>query len=75
MKVKYQIVHPKFSIERFRIFRWVENLEDNKIIISNSSQILVRQECYGAEHVHDFTSWILEYAKLLMLKESVAFVQ
>ncbi|KEH16766.1 histone-lysine N-methyltransferase ATX3 [Medicago truncatula] len=58
MKEKYLTVHAKLSIERFGILKWVENLEDNKIIISNSSQILVHQECYGAEHVQDFTYWV-----------------
>ncbi|KEH37787.1 histone-lysine N-methyltransferase ATX3 [Medicago truncatula] len=70
MKEKYQTVHAKLSIERFGIFRSVENLEDNKIIIGNSSQILVHQECYGAEHVLDFTSWVSRVCETLNVERT-----
>nr|KYP50996.1 Histone-lysine N-methyltransferase ATX3 [Cajanus cajan] len=55
---KYEPVHAKWTTERCAICRWVEDWEDNKIIICNRCQIAVHQECYGAKNVQDFTSWV-----------------
>lgn len=97
MTEKYEPVHAKWTTERCAICRWIEDYEDNKIIICNRlnnyswslpfscriilddshfvsnwlgvkftrfsgllcrCQIAVHQECYGAKHVQDFTSWV-----------------
>lgn len=55
---KYEPVHAKWTTERCAICRWVEDWDDNKIIICNRCQIAVHQECYGAKSVQDFTSWV-----------------
>ncbi|TKY61766.1 Histone-lysine N-methyltransferase ATX3 [Spatholobus suberectus] len=55
---KYVPVYAKWTTERCAICRWVEDWEDNKIIICNRCQIAVHQECYGATNVKDFTSWV-----------------
>ncbi|XP_062155071.1 histone-lysine N-methyltransferase ATX3 [Alnus glutinosa] len=54
----YVPVHAKWTTERCAICRWVEDWDDNKIIICNRCQIAVHQECYGAKSVQDFTSWV-----------------
>lgn len=54
----YEPVHAKWTTERCAICRWVEDWDDNKIIICNRCQIAVHQECYGAKSVQDFTSWV-----------------
>ncbi|XP_052191803.1 histone-lysine N-methyltransferase ATX3-like [Diospyros lotus] len=58
LKEKYEPVFVKWTTERCAICRWVEDWDDNKIIICNRCQIAVHQECYGAKHVQDFTSWV-----------------
>ncbi|KAL2345434.1 hypothetical protein Fmac_006719 [Flemingia macrophylla] len=58
LQEKYEPVHAKWTTERCAICRWVEDWEDNKIIICNRCQIAVHQECYGAKNVQDFTSWV-----------------
>lgn len=58
LQEKYEPVHTKWTTERCAICRWIEDYEDNKIIICNRCQIAVHQECYGAKHVEDFTSWV-----------------
>lgn len=55
---KYGPVYAKWTTERCAICRWVEDWDYNKIIICNSCQIAVHQECYGAKDVTDFTSWV-----------------
>ncbi|KAK2973586.1 hypothetical protein RJ640_023236 [Escallonia rubra] len=55
---KYEPVHAKWTTERCAVCRWVEDWDYNKIIICNRCQIAVHQECYGARHVQDFTSWV-----------------
>ncbi|TKY64081.1 Histone-lysine N-methyltransferase ATX3 [Spatholobus suberectus] len=55
---KYEPVNAKWTTERCAVCRWVEDWEDNKIIICNRCQIAVHQECYGAKNVQDFTSWV-----------------
>ncbi|XP_057454792.1 histone-lysine N-methyltransferase ATX3-like [Lotus japonicus] len=58
LQEKYEPVHAKWTTERCAICRWVEDWEENKIIICNRCQIAVHQECYGAKNVQDFTSWV-----------------
>ncbi|KAM2647665.1 hypothetical protein TB1_000886 [Malus domestica] len=58
LKEKYEPVNTKWTTERCAVCRWVEDWEDNKIIICNRCQIAVHQECYGANDVQDFTSWV-----------------
>ncbi|XP_054779953.1 histone-lysine N-methyltransferase ATX3-like [Prosopis cineraria] len=55
---KYEPVYAKWTTERCAICRWVEDWDDNKIIICNRCQIAVHQECYGVKSVKDFTSWV-----------------
>ncbi|KAK2399203.1 histone-lysine N-methyltransferase ATX3 [Trifolium repens] len=55
---KYEPVCAKWTTERCAICRWVEDWDYNKIIICVRCQIAVHQECYGARHVRDFTSWV-----------------
>ncbi|XP_026457848.1 histone-lysine N-methyltransferase ATX4-like [Papaver somniferum] len=55
---KYEPVVAKWTTERCAVCRGVEDWEDNKIIICIRCQIAVHQECYGAKHVQDFTSWV-----------------
>ncbi|KAL6225317.1 hypothetical protein ACLB2K_004167 [Fragaria x ananassa] len=58
LEQKYEPVDAKWTSERCAVCRWVEDWEDNKMIICNRCQIAVHQECYGAKHVQDFTSWV-----------------
>ncbi|GMH08902.1 hypothetical protein Nepgr_010742 [Nepenthes gracilis] len=58
LQEKYLPVYPKWTTERCAVCRWVEDWDYNKIIICNRCQIAVHQECYGARHVQDFTSWV-----------------
>ncbi|KAI3990593.1 hypothetical protein MKX01_022893, partial [Papaver californicum] len=58
LQEKYEPVVAKWTTERCAVCRWVEDWEDNKIIICIRCQIAVHQECYGAKHVRDFTSWV-----------------
>ncbi|XP_028109548.1 histone-lysine N-methyltransferase ATX5-like [Camellia sinensis] len=55
---KYELVHAKWTTERCAICRWVKDWDYNKIVICNRCQIAVHQECYGANNVQDFTSWV-----------------
>ncbi|KAG6592922.1 Histone-lysine N-methyltransferase ATX3, partial [Cucurbita argyrosperma subsp. sororia] len=54
----YEPVYAKWTTEKCAICRWVEDWEENKIIICNRCQVAVHQECYGAKDIHDFTSWV-----------------
>ncbi|KAG6575299.1 Histone-lysine N-methyltransferase ATX3, partial [Cucurbita argyrosperma subsp. sororia] len=54
----YEPVYAKWTTERCAICRWVEDWEENKIIICNRCQVAVHQECYGAKDYNDFTSWV-----------------
>ncbi|CAI9762478.1 unnamed protein product [Fraxinus pennsylvanica] len=58
LQEKYEPVCTKWTTERCAVCRWVEDWDYNKIIICNRCQIAVHQECYGARHVRDFTSWV-----------------
>ncbi|KAL1350369.1 hypothetical protein HN51_014460 [Arachis hypogaea] len=58
LQEQYEPVYAKWTSERCAICRWVEDWDDNKIIICNRCQIAVHQECYGAKNVKDFTSWV-----------------
>ncbi|XP_028791077.1 histone-lysine N-methyltransferase ATX3 [Neltuma alba] len=58
LQEKYEPVYAKWTTERCAICRWVEDWDDNKIIICNRCQIAVHQECYGVKNVKDFTSWV-----------------
>ncbi|XP_047156965.1 histone-lysine N-methyltransferase ATX3-like [Vigna umbellata] len=58
LQEKYEPVNAKWTTKRCAVCRWVEDLEDNKIIICNRCQIAVHQECYGAKNVQDLTSWV-----------------
>ncbi|BAT86291.1 hypothetical protein VIGAN_04392700 [Vigna angularis var. angularis] len=58
LQEKYEPVYAKWTTERCAICRWVEDWEYNKIIICNRCQMAVHQECYGANNVQDFTSWV-----------------
>ncbi|GAB4826227.1 hypothetical protein Ancab_009092 [Ancistrocladus abbreviatus] len=58
LQEKYEPVCAKWTTERCAVCRWVEDWDYNKIIICNRCQIAVHQECYGAKHVRDFTSWV-----------------
>ncbi|KAL7003168.1 RING-type E3 ubiquitin transferase [Sarracenia purpurea var. burkii] len=55
---KYGSVYAKWTTERCAICRWVEDWDYNKIVICNRCQIVVHQECYGANNVLNFTSWV-----------------
>ncbi|XP_022156553.1 histone-lysine N-methyltransferase ATX3 [Momordica charantia] len=54
----YEPVYAKWTTEKCAICRWVEDWEENKIIICNRCQVAVHQECYGAKDIQDFTSWV-----------------
>ncbi|KAG6410027.1 hypothetical protein SASPL_128074 [Salvia splendens] len=54
----YEPVCAKWTTERCAVCRWVEDWDFNKTIICIRCQIAVHQECYGARHVSDFTSWV-----------------
>nr|XP_011468938.1 PREDICTED: histone-lysine N-methyltransferase ATX3 [Fragaria vesca subsp. vesca] len=58
LQEKYEPVNAKWTTERCAVCRWVEDWEDNKMIICNRCQIAVHQECYGAKDVQDFSSWV-----------------
>ncbi|GAB2271809.1 hypothetical protein Dimus_006640 [Dionaea muscipula] len=58
LREKYEPVCPKWTTERCAVCRWVEDWDDNKMIICNRCQIAVHQECYGAKTIQDFTSWV-----------------
>ncbi|KAL5727003.1 hypothetical protein ACHQM5_000239 [Ranunculus cassubicifolius] len=58
LQEKYEPVCARWTTERCAVCRWVEDWDYNKIIICNRCQIAVHQECYGARHVKDFTSWV-----------------
>lgn len=58
LQEKYDPIYAKWTTERCAICRWVEDWDDNKIIICNRCQIAVHQECYGVKKVKDFTSWV-----------------
>ncbi|XP_012083218.1 histone-lysine N-methyltransferase ATX3 isoform X2 [Jatropha curcas] len=58
LQEKYEPVYAKWTTERCAICRWVEDWDDNKIIICNRCQIAVHQECYGAIDIEDLTSWV-----------------
>ncbi|CAI0440422.1 unnamed protein product [Linum tenue] len=58
LQEKYVPVYAKWTSERCAVCRWVEDWEDNKIIICNRCQIAVHQECYGARNIQDFTTWV-----------------
>ncbi|CAM8974521.1 unnamed protein product [Rhodiola kirilowii] len=53
----YEPVTAKWTSERCAVCRWVEDSDENKIIICNRCQVAVHQECYGARNV-DITSWV-----------------
>ncbi|GER37916.1 histone-lysine N-methyltransferase ATX4 [Striga asiatica] len=57
LKEKYEPVNAKWTTERCAVCRWVEDWENNKIIICNRCQLVVHQECYGATNSRDFASW------------------
>ncbi|XP_063944908.1 histone-lysine N-methyltransferase ATX4 [Daucus carota subsp. sativus] len=58
LQERYEPVSAKWTTERCAVCRWVEDWDYNKIIICIRCQIAVHQECYGAKHVRDFTSWV-----------------
>ncbi|KAL8148408.1 hypothetical protein AgCh_005684 [Apium graveolens] len=58
LQERYEPVCAKWTTERCAVCRWVEDWDYNKIIICIRCQIAVHQECYGAKHVRDFTSWV-----------------
>lgn len=58
LREEYEPVYAKWTPERCAVCRWVEDWDYNKMIICNSCQIAVHQECYGAKNVMDFTSWV-----------------
>ncbi|KAG5254195.1 Histone-lysine N-methyltransferase ATX [Salix suchowensis] len=43
----YEPIYAKWTSERCAVCRWIEDWDDNKIIICNRCQIVVHQECYG----------------------------
>ncbi|KAL3622234.1 hypothetical protein CASFOL_033645 [Castilleja foliolosa] len=55
---KYEPVNARWTTERCAVCRWVEDWDDNKIIICNICQIAVHQECYGAKNSQDVASWV-----------------
>ncbi|KAJ8900489.1 hypothetical protein K2173_025266 [Erythroxylum novogranatense] len=58
LQEKYEPVSAKWTTERCAVCRWVEDWDDNKMIICNRCQIAVHQECYGVQNIQDFTSWV-----------------
>ncbi|KAE8646732.1 histone-lysine N-methyltransferase ATX3 [Cucumis sativus] len=58
LREDYEPIYAKWTTERCAVCRWVEDWEENKIIICNRCQVAVHQECYGAKDIHDFTSWV-----------------
>uniref|UniRef100_A0A7N0RAY6 Uncharacterized protein n=1 Tax=Kalanchoe fedtschenkoi TaxID=63787 RepID=A0A7N0RAY6_KALFE len=57
LRETYEPVTAKWTSERCAVCRWVEDSDENKIIICIRCQIAVHQECYGARNV-DITSWV-----------------
>ncbi|CAN8253989.1 unnamed protein product [Cochlearia groenlandica] len=55
---KYEPVSAKWTTERCAVCRWVEDWEENKMIICNRCQVAVHQECYGVSKAQDLTSWV-----------------
>lgn len=68
LKEKYEPVHAKWTTERCAVCRWIEDWDYNKIIICIRCQIAVHQECYGARHVKDFTSWVCRVCETPKIK-------
>ncbi|CAN0901835.1 Histone-lysine N-methyltransferase ATX4 [Linum grandiflorum] len=68
LQEKYEPVYAKWTTERCAVCRWVEDWDYNKIIICNRCQIAVHQECYGARHVQDFTSWVCKACEIPEIK-------
>eukprot|EP00258_Populus_trichocarpa_P011756 XP_002320864.3 histone-lysine N-methyltransferase ATX3 isoform X3 [Populus trichocarpa] len=58
LEEKYEPIYAKWISERCAVCRWVEDWDDNKIMICNRCQIAVHQECYGVRNVQDFASWV-----------------
>ncbi|KAF9669069.1 hypothetical protein SADUNF_Sadunf14G0069400 [Salix dunnii] len=58
LEEKYEPIYAKWTSERCAVCRWIEDWDDNKIIICNRCQIAVHQECYGVRNVQDFASWV-----------------
>uniref|UniRef100_A0A7N1A0G4 Uncharacterized protein n=2 Tax=Kalanchoe fedtschenkoi TaxID=63787 RepID=A0A7N1A0G4_KALFE len=57
LRETYEPVIAKWTSERCAVCRWVEDSDENKIIICNRCQIAVHQECYGARDI-DTTYWV-----------------
>ncbi|XP_024012806.1 histone-lysine N-methyltransferase ATX3 isoform X2 [Eutrema salsugineum] len=58
LEEKYEPVSAKWTTERCAVCRWVEDWEENKMIICNRCQVAVHQECYGVSKAQDLTSWV-----------------
>ncbi|CAE6079104.1 unnamed protein product [Arabidopsis arenosa] len=58
LEEKYEPVSAKWTTERCAVCRWVEDWEENKMIICNRCQVAVHQECYGVSKSQDLTSWV-----------------
>ncbi|XP_010469021.1 PREDICTED: histone-lysine N-methyltransferase ATX3-like isoform X1 [Camelina sativa] len=58
LQEKYEPVSAKWTTERCAVCRWVEDWEENKMIICNRCQVAVHQECYGVSKSQDLTSWV-----------------
>ncbi|KAG7561702.1 Zinc finger PHD-finger [Arabidopsis thaliana x Arabidopsis arenosa] len=58
LEEKYEPVRAKWTTERCAVCRWVEDWEENKMIICNRCQVAVHQECYGVSKSQDLTSWV-----------------
>ncbi|CAN6935842.1 unnamed protein product [Brassica oleracea] len=58
LEEKYEPVNAKWTTERCAVCRWVEDWEENKMIICNRCQVAVHQECYGVSKAQDLTSWV-----------------
>ncbi|VVB06535.1 unnamed protein product [Arabis nemorensis] len=58
LEEKYEPVSAKWTTERCAVCRWVEDWEENKMIICNRCQVAVHQECYGVSKSQDLASWV-----------------
>ncbi|KAJ0255646.1 Histone-lysine N-methyltransferase ATX3 [Hirschfeldia incana] len=58
LEEKYEPINAKWTTERCAVCRWVEDWEENKMIICNRCQMAVHQECYGVSKAQDLTSWV-----------------
>ncbi|KFK35363.1 hypothetical protein AALP_AA5G275500 [Arabis alpina] len=58
LEEKYEPVNAKWTTERCAVCRWVEDWEENKMIICNRCQVAVHQECYGVSKSQDLASWV-----------------